>query len=211
MENHQVEQGECLSSIADRYGFFWQTLWNHPQNAELKKKRTDPNILLPGDVVHIPDKRLREEAVATGQVHRFRMKNIPAKLSLRLLYESEPRRDEAYTLDVDGQIMTGKTNADGQVRVSILPSAKNGILTVGEGARRTIYRLQLGQLDPVSEMTGVQARLRNLGFYRGEIDGEWNEETRQAWAAFQASVGLSVTDHPDAATQQKLQQTHERK
>lgn len=210
MEDHIVQQGECVSSIADEKGFFWQTLWEHPRNGELKQKRKDPNILLPGDVLHIPDKRLKEENVATGQVHRFRVKNIPAKLSLRLLYDGEPRRDEAFVLDVEGNITTGMTNSDGLLRVSILPGARSGKLIVGEGARRTTYQLQLGQLDPVAEISGVQARLRNLGFYRGALDGEWNDETKQAWAAFQATVGLPVTEQLDAATQQKLQRTHER-
>jgi hypothetical protein len=28
---HQVQQGECLVSIAESYGFFWETLWNLPR------------------------------------------------------------------------------------------------------------------------------------------------------------------------------------
>jgi hypothetical protein len=25
---HTVEQGDCLSAIAERYGYYWQTLWD---------------------------------------------------------------------------------------------------------------------------------------------------------------------------------------
>ncbi len=90
MKDHSVEQGECLTSIAHQYGFFWQTLWNHPRNAELKQQRKSPNTLLPGDTVHIPDKRLKEEARETGSLHRFRVKGIPARLRLKLMWEGKP-------------------------------------------------------------------------------------------------------------------------
>jgi hypothetical protein len=35
MPKHTVAEGECLSSIAHRYGFFWKTLWDHPENARV--------------------------------------------------------------------------------------------------------------------------------------------------------------------------------
>ena len=210
MEDYPVEQGDCLSSIADKKGFFWQTLWEHSRNADLKKKRQDPNVLFPGDIVHIPDKRLKEETVSTGQVHRFRVKNIPAKLSIRLLYDGEPRRSEAYVLELEGKRTTGKTNEDGLIQVSIHPGATEGKLIVGEGERRTEYQLQLGQLDPVKENSGAQARLRNLGFYEGAINGQLDEATSQAITAFQAFVGLPITSALDEATIAKLQLAHER-
>ena len=60
MKAHQVEQGECLSSIAYECGFFPDTIWNHPQNAELKRKRNNPNALMLGDIISVPDKRIKE-------------------------------------------------------------------------------------------------------------------------------------------------------
>ena len=69
--NHQVKQGDCISSIAFENGFFPDTIWNHPSNAELKKKREDPHVLLPGDMVFIPDKRPKEVSEPTNQVHKF--------------------------------------------------------------------------------------------------------------------------------------------
>jgi len=36
MPEHQVQQGDCINSIGLQYGFFPNTLWNHPDNAELK-------------------------------------------------------------------------------------------------------------------------------------------------------------------------------
>jgi hypothetical protein len=48
MPLHDVAQGDCLLSIAEQYGFFWETLWEHPRNAELKQTRKRPCNSLSG-------------------------------------------------------------------------------------------------------------------------------------------------------------------
>jgi len=86
---HKVRQGECISSIAGKYGHFPETIWNDPANAQLKSKREDePNILYAGDVVVIPDKRLKEESGATDERHRFVKKGVPVQFRLRLMERS---------------------------------------------------------------------------------------------------------------------------
>jgi hypothetical protein len=84
-----VKAGDCLSSIAFAHGLFWDTVWNHPDNGELKKLRKDPNVLLAGDVVFIPDRQPKEVAVATGKQHNFVVRSNPTKLLLRIM-ESKP-------------------------------------------------------------------------------------------------------------------------
>jgi LysM repeat protein len=43
---YTVKQGDHLSSIAHEYGFpDYQTIWNHADNAQLKQKRKNPNVL----------------------------------------------------------------------------------------------------------------------------------------------------------------------
>lgn len=87
---HEVSAGDCVSSISKSHGFFWETIWNHPENSELKNLRQDPNILLPGDRVYVPDKDPGEENGATEARHRFRLKGVPAKLRLRVMREPKP-------------------------------------------------------------------------------------------------------------------------
>jgi hypothetical protein len=47
-----VQDGDCLESIAARYGHNWQTIWNHPRNAAVKAARKSPNILFTGPAAY---------------------------------------------------------------------------------------------------------------------------------------------------------------
>lgn len=47
---HVVQPFEHISGIAHRYGFRdSHTIWDHPDNAALKRPREDPHVLLAGD------------------------------------------------------------------------------------------------------------------------------------------------------------------
>jgi peptidoglycan hydrolase-like protein with peptidoglycan-binding domain len=70
------------------------------------------------------------------------------------------------------------------------------------------YRLLLRALDPVTEVSGVQARLRNLGYGEVPLDGEMGPATIAALCAFQRENGLKVTASADTATQDKLAEKH---
>src|SRR5918912_2146186 len=89
-EDYVMQQGDCISSIAYERGFFWETIYYHPNNADFRAKRPDPNIAKEGDVVHIPDKIPEEVPRATDKRHRFKLKGAPAKLRLRIMEEPEP-------------------------------------------------------------------------------------------------------------------------
>jgi len=90
-EDYEVQEGDCVSSIAFSHGFFWETLWNLGSNSELKSKRKDPNILQAGDILHIPELTPRDESGATEKKHRFKLKGVPAKLKLKLM---RPKADK---------------------------------------------------------------------------------------------------------------------
>src|SRR5262245_14444374 len=122
-QEYTVQQGDCISSIAVRHGFFPDTLWDDAANADLKAKREEPNVLLPGDVVVIPDKREKSADGGSEKRHRFRRKGVPEKLRLRLLDdEGQPFANQAYRLDIDGQTVNGTTGGDGMIEVPIHPA-----------------------------------------------------------------------------------------
>jgi len=207
--NYVAKQGDCIESIASKHGLFWETVWNDPNNAQLKSVRKDPNVLEPGDKVFIPEKRLKEEPGATEQRHRFKRKGVPSLIHIILRDEEDrPRSGLEYVLEIDGKLVSGKTGTDGKIEHAIPPGAKQGKLTVGAGENAEEYDLQLGYLDPVSEISGIQARLNNLGFDCGEGNDVLGPETKDAIWAFQEQYGLKPTGKPDEMTKQELKKRH---
>ncbi|MGO4782046.1 hypothetical protein AB4084_41815, partial [Lysobacter sp. 2RAB21] len=55
-EQYAIGKGESLASIAKERGFLWRTLWEHGNNAKLKAKRKNPNQLVEGDALFLPEK-----------------------------------------------------------------------------------------------------------------------------------------------------------
>jgi len=193
---HTVKQGECISSIAAKYGLFPETIWEDPANAELKERREDPNVLAPGDVVVIPDKRIKEERVGTDKRHRFRKKGVPELLRLRLLDEDgEPLANEPYLLSVEGTVRRGTTDGDGVVTEHISPDARSGRLVLLNTEEE--YRLALGHLDPLDSATGVQDRLNNLGFTCGSVDGVIGPKTQESISYYREVASLAEGDGVD--------------
>lgn len=233
---YKVKDGDCIGSIAYSHGLNWEKIWNHPENAKIKEER-DPSLLLPGDQIFIPDPELKHESVATDQRHRFKIKDVPAMLYLCLIdSDNNPRANLDYTLNVDGKFIEGTTDSNGCIDESISPSAKKAILTVyaprGGGQEKdsdeqvytdplkqmdvnlqmstTVeeYEILIGNVDPTSEIIGVQERLINLGYELVEPTGEMDEQTQIALRQLQIQCNLEVTGRLDDVTQQKLENLH---
>ena len=43
MSKYTVKQGDCISSIADKYGFFPDIIWNDSKNSKLEQAITRKN------------------------------------------------------------------------------------------------------------------------------------------------------------------------
>lgn len=177
MPNYTVKQGDCIESIAFDHGLFWENVWNHPKNLNLKEKRKDPNALFLGDLVFIPDKEEKQESGATEQCHRFRRKSVPSSLHIILKRADGPRANEPYVIEVDGNTFSGSTNAKGEIRRPIPPNARHCKLRVGQEPNVTAYDLSLGHIYPITEVTGVQGRLRKNNQGQGStFDKIFNKE-----------------------------------
>jgi hypothetical protein len=199
-----VRLGDCISSIAFEYGFFPNDIWNHTNNSKLKQVRKNPNTLMPGDRVHVPEKTLKTLDKADQQRHRFKRKGVPEKLKLKLVKNGRPRANVKYRLEIDGKLIRGKTDNKGCLEHFVPPDAVRGVLIIEPNERR---ELRLGTLPSVSTHEGLVARLRNLGYIHegGEVSAEAQS---QALASFQQYVGLRPTGEADEQTWQKLIDAH---
>lgn len=193
--------------MAEKYGFFAGTLWDHPSNAALRARRKYMNVLAPGDVLAIPDLETKTVECSTGHVHTFRRRGIPALLRLRFLRDDKPRANVPYRLVVGGAEQRGLTDAEGVLEAFVAPGAREGALILDDDEDEVVA-LRFGELDPIDSVTGIQARLQNLGF-PCDTTGELDAPTRAALSLFQSTFDLERTGEPDDATQAKLFALHD--
>jgi hypothetical protein len=189
---HMVRQGECISSIAYEYGFFPETIWNYSDNAALKILREDGNVLYEGDEIVIPDKRVKELNKSTDAEHRFKLKGVPAKFSLRFVDQGKPRDNVPFRLIIDGKERKGRTDGEGYVNASIPPGAGSGRLFLGNPGEEQEFDLQFGVLDPIETERGVLQRLTQLGFPCEDAAALTDEQAKTAIYEFQKYIG-----HPE--------------
>ena len=206
--DYEIKQGDCISSIAKNSGHVWATIWNEPGNAVLRQVRQDANILLPEDRLTIPAVRKKQEPGETEMRHRFVRRGEPSLLRLKFMRGNEPRANEPYQLTIDDQTFSGTTQPDGRVEVRIPGNARKGKISIGSGEDQDEYPLNLGKMDPITEISGIQARLNNLAFDCGGTSGRLNETTEAALFAFQRAHDLTETGRPDDQTRAKLREVH---
>jgi N-acetylmuramoyl-L-alanine amidase len=197
---YQVQQGDNLTLIALKFGFSGHSaLYNHPRNAAFKRQRPNPDVLFPGDRIFIPKLRLREESCSTDMRHRF-VKKTPKKL-LRIVVQDadgKPLENAPYKLILEAtsggrnikssgwEELDGQTGNDGLIEHHVSVDVVKGRLIMSE----VVWTLSIGYLNPPKEtsdegISGIQARLSNLGFDPGPVDGKLGRNTRDAIREFQ--------------------------
>ncbi|HEY3822539.1 MAG TPA: LysM domain-containing protein [Polyangiaceae bacterium] len=195
---HVVQQGECLTQIAQQYGFAdHKAIYDHPDNADFKQARPSPNILYPGDVLQIPDPEKKSADCATGDSYRFVVRR-PTR-NLHIVFTDVTGTAVAgakYVLVAGDDTRMGTTGGDGAVdEKGIGLSVQTATLEFPDLGIRRI--LNIGQLDPHDSDSGWRQRLVNLG-YSDDEDG---------LAAF--CVDQGVPDGTDGATiVEKLRTIH---
>lgn len=212
-KSHCVEQLECVDSVAAKYGISSSKILAAAENDGLKKLRGDLNVLCAGDVIFVPIFEAAHDSASTEKRHRFRL--IQDRVPLRIILEDvngAPLANLRYTLTVGDERFDGQTSSKGLVDHFIKATEQSGQLTVDlsdtEEERREIFKLAIGALDPISEVTGLQARLSNLGFSPGLIDGTFGPKTQAAMQEFQKSVGLASGNSIDEITERRLNDEH---
>lgn len=208
--NHTVVEGDSIPSLAAAAGLFPDTVWNHPANAALKEKRKNMNVLFPGDVVFIPEKRRKQVAAAMDQKHKFRRKGVPVRFRIQLFDVETPHSSVPYVLEAGQEKFEGTTTQQGVLEHWVAPDVREGTLTLRTKAGDRVIHLQFGHLDPIEEVEGIQKRMFNLGYLREPFQrGELDEPTRDALRSFQRRFQLDETGEPDNPTRHLLDRYHD--
>ena len=206
-----VGSDDSILSIAKANGFWWSTVWNHPNNAQLKSLRKTPEVLQNGDKVYVPKPVPKKESKPNEAVHKFMLKGEQAKFKMRLLMMDQPRANEDYTLVIDGNIKNGKTDGNGMIETDIPNDAKGGVLKLQNGMEQ--IPISIGRLDPNDSPDGVRQRLKALGFEdRPDPNPDPSQPDdkmpRGALKAFQTKYKLTINGKLDGPTKAKMQEMH---
>lgn len=207
---HVVQEGECLSTIALQYDFSnWRTIYDAPENLKFRKKRPNPNVIYPGDIIIIPDREQRtEENRQTEKRHKYIVKRERWVFRIEMKdEEGNGIEGEPYIFEIAGEMpMKGKSGAGGLIEIEVPGHLRQARLKfLGEW-----FDVNIGTLDPVARVKGIQERLNNLGFKAGPVDGIVGPKTRRAVYAFQLTQpDLKATGLIDDDTRKRLLKVHD--
>jgi murein L,D-transpeptidase YcbB/YkuD len=210
MRAHIVRDGEYLTQIAARLGQDPEALWNHPKNAELKAKRQHMDVLNTGDIVFVPDEPPRPGLpLRKGTTNRYVAKVPKVTMSIVARDGGVPLKDEPFVINGAGAPIEGTTDGSGKLTFKISIHVREAeILLPKKGLS---FPLHIGDMDPISEASGVQKRLENLGLYTppsGADAGAADARLKAAVADFQKAQGLTPTGELDDATRKRLAEVH---
>jgi hypothetical protein len=221
---HIVASGDRLSKIAHERGLAPETIWDHPENAGLKKKRGHAEILMPGDRVFIPEKKPEQFSAKPKEVNHYEVGTIPSQIKVHLAMADEPfPAGKSFEVVID-DVSRGKieTKGEGLVELYVEPHVTRVTLRCEDPPFEC--DLLVGHLDPIEEGGGIEQRLNNLGYHcpisapalpvgsKAEEDAREKAKRLIAHAVqrFQDDAGLPPTGVADDATLKKLHEwTHD--
>lgn len=198
LSTYIVRRGDHLPAIAHRLGLGPDEVWDHPKNAELRALRKDWHILAEGDILTIPPAKRKALPIFRGETNRYTARVPTIETRLRVADLVGPFANEAYVLEGLGTSAGGTTDGDGYLTISAPVTLRT--LRVQFPDRKASLDLFLGDMAPISTISGVQMRLAHRGFLRSRATGELDDATVQALRAFQRSEHLEVSGAIDDAT-----------
>jgi hypothetical protein len=208
---HVVVDGEHLPGIAAKFGFSsFRTIFDHPENAELKKLRPNPNVLVPGDKVFIPDRELRNEEGATGQRNEFVRAGELLELRVKVVDLGEKPLPGPCELAIE-LVRVPMTESQNIFSAPIAPNVTRATMefsTPDPGKnQQQKFPLFVGGLDDVKEFSGQQQRLNNLGYFAG-FSPKSTLQFKWAVEEFQVDHQLGVDGVCGPLTQKALVKEH---
>jgi hypothetical protein len=215
LKPYVVRQGDYLAKLAFVYGFDADDVWSDGKNADLKQSRPDPNVLAPGDVLQIPTAKKEGQPISKGTTNPYTV-NVP-KVKVELFFKQgdNPLAGEECAVEGLGDPDPGAPplSTDGGGKLSLdVPVTTREFFVIFPKGESTAIHFYLGDVDPVSENTGVTQRLVNLGYLPAYFDDDPDrmaDLVKKAVAAFQAENGIDPSGEVDDATRKALQDEHQ--
>jgi N-acetylmuramoyl-L-alanine amidase len=209
----EAKKGDCVISIASAAGFAdWHTVYDAPENADLREQRPDPHILVEGDKVFVPDIKPMEITLKAGHTYLIKTKSLWALVQLNLNDPAgNPYAGKKWELRVSGKVFSGTTDDKGGLKQKVDPGAKEGDLTLYlDDKKKLEWTIDIGGLDPIDTISGVQCRLNNLGYNTGaDAMGTLGPGTTHALRDFQNDNDLPVTGEITDETRKKIREEHQ--
>jgi len=120
----------------------------------------------------------------------------------------QPRANQPFRLLIEGAEHRGTTDPEGNLAAPIPANLMQAHLFIGPEGEEVAFTINLGCVHPLTELSGVQRRLNNLGFGCGEPDGVLGPRTRAALVRIQERFLLPASGEPDESTREKLREAH---
>lgn len=212
-----VGQGDYLTKLAWQHGFDAAAVWADPRNADLAAKREHMDILLPGDILFVPDRPPPEGLpIEKGKTNRYIAKVPKVKVAFTLRDGGKVLANERYVITGLGAALEGTTDGEGRLAVEASVHTREMVISLPD--QKVVFPVRLGDMDPISEPEGARKRLLNLGYYRPpsltDRSGNAADEDplalalRLAIVRFQEAHGLPATGTLDAPTRKELLGQH---
>jgi hypothetical protein len=209
-----VRQGDYLAKLSFVHGFDADDVWNDPKNEDLKKLRTDPNILAPGDILFIPEKEGEEGLpIAKGTENSYAA-TVP-KVEVKLTFqdsEAKPMAGAPCQIrglgDGGADMIPTETDGDGTLTLKVPVTVRE--VEVHFPRQNTTHHVRVGDMDPANEASGIQKRLQNLGFWHGAGDkaGDLDALLGSAIMTFQGKMGIEGNGAFDPDTEKAVLDQH---
>ena len=210
MTPYIVRPGDYLAKLAFVVGFDADEVWNDPKNADLKALRPDPNILAPGDILYVPEKKQEEGLpIQKGTDNDYSAPVPKVEVVLVFMSNDQPLANEpCEVLGLDGA--DSSTDGNGKLTLTIPVTTRQ--VSVHFTGPDVTYDVLVGDMDPDTEDSGLKKRLANLGLFTRSAERNPNvgedEGLGAILAMFQAARGLESTGTIDDATRKALVEAH---
>jgi N-acetylmuramoyl-L-alanine amidase len=208
MPVHKVNRGEWMGGIAAAHGHrSWKPVWEHPRNRKLQRRR-DPNLLVEGDRVYVPKPEPKKDDGGTDSAHKFRVKVEEDKLILRFVEIDiylQLFGPIDYRIKVGRHEKVGELTKEGeQIKMPLPISVEKASLWIEEFE----YVLEIGGLDPLRRLSGMQARINNLGWDAGPVDNALGRLTKRGTRDFQGFYKIGVDGKIGSETRGKIEKVY---